>query len=305
MSPCPLCRTSEAQPLERYRFEDIWDALLSQWAVELSPEVRSAHAPQEVTTARRCTACGLEWFAPAIPGDTHFYDELMRATPYAVERWEFAVVADMVTTTDHVVDLGCGDGALIRRIAPRVRRAIGVDTNGSAIQRLREDGYEASNEAFASFSARESQAFDVVCAFQVAEHLEDLELLLAPARALLRPRGRLFLSVPDRDRLGRAPFEPLDLPPHHLSRWSRPQFEALGRHGGLSLVRVLRSPPSYGNVVAALDARLKRRWGPSVGRIARRAILGPHRHDLFSRTGIYVRAGLAGHTMLAEYRSRG
>ncbi len=302
MSGCPLCRTSEAQPLERYLFDDIWDALRTEWAVQLSPEVRSAHAPQEFTTAQRCTACGLEWFAPAIPGNSQFYGELMRSTPYIVDRWEFAVVAATVTTTDHVVDLGCGDGALIRRIAPQVGRAIGVDTNEDPIQRLRADGYEASNEAFASFAGRESHAFDVVCAFQVAEHLEDLDLLLAPARALLHPNGKLFLSVPDRDRPGRAPLEPLDLPPHHLSRWSQPQLEALARHGGLSLERVLRSPPTYGHVVAGLDARLKRRWGPSVGRIARRAILGPHRHDLLSRAGINVRPGLTGHTMLAEYR---
>ena len=302
MKQCPLCRSSEAQPVERYRFDDIWDALLTQWAVELSPEVRAAHAPREFTTARRCAGCGLEWFAPAIAGDTRFYDELMRCTPYVTDRWEFGIVAGRVRTTDHVVDLGCGDGALIRRVARHVARAIGVDTNERAVQRLRSDGYEASSEALASFAARESQRFDVVCAFQIAEHLEDLELLVAPARALLRPNGRLFLSVPNRHRLARAPFEPLDLPPHHLSRWARPQLEALGRHGGLTLVRVLHSPPTYGDVVAALDAHLKPRLGPGAGRIVRRALLGPHRHDLLSRTGTYQRAGLTGHTMLAEYR---
>jgi 2-polyprenyl-3-methyl-5-hydroxy-6-metoxy-1,4-benzoquinol methylase len=305
ISACPLCRSAEATPLESYPFDDIWAALLSQWGVAISAEVRAAHAPEAVTRARRCSKCGLEWFAPAVPGDAQFYHELMRATPYDPDRWEFGLVASALTSGDHVVDLGCGDGGLIRRIDRQTGRAIGVDTNQDAIERLVVDGYEGSNECFETFAAREPGAFDVVCAFQIAEHLADVDELLAPARALLRPDGRLYLSVPNRERAARGQLESLDLPPHHLSRWARPQLEALGSRRGFSLLRVTYAPAMYGDVVQTVEARLRSHLPRRVARIARRLLLGPRRHSLFTRLGAYERCRLRGHTMLAEYRRNG
>lgn len=302
MAGCPLCGSTQARELERYRFDDIWAGLESDWAVCLSAHVRAAHAPEEFTTARSCEDCGLEWFAPAVPGDARFYRELMRSTNYVADRWEFEVLASRVARTDRIVDLGCGDGSLVRRIAPHVARAVGVDTNADAIERLRSAGCEGSAEGFASFAAREAGAFDVVCAFQIAEHLANVEVLMAPARAMLRPRGRLFLSVPNRERAGRQPLESLDLPPHHLSRWAPPQLESLARIRGLDLVRVLHSPPLYGDLARALEVRFMRRRSPGFARVARRVLLGSHRHALLAHTGSYTRAGITGHTLLAEYR---
>ena len=70
--------------------------------------------------------------------------------------------------------------------------------------------------------------FDVVCAFQVLEHVADPLAFIAEAKARLNPGGLLFIGVPNRESyVGRLRDFPLDMPPHHVMRWSRRALAAL------------------------------------------------------------------------------
>jgi hypothetical protein len=170
------------------------------------------------------------------------------------------------------------------------------------------DGIAASSASFAAFAADHTGAFSVATTFQLREHLARVDEVLEPALRCLGLRGRLFVSIPDRERLPEAELEPLDCPPHHLSRWGAPQLRALADHLGMRVVRIDRQPPDYGKVIGRLmapfDARLggdPRRRGRRIARAAaRRTLVGPRRHALAARTGAYECLSLYGHTMLAE-----
>lgn len=80
--------------------------------------------------------------------------------------------------------------------------------------------------------------YDVLCRDQVLEHLDRPDKVLVRLAALDRPGAALFVGVPS-DR--RADFFErhgalLDMPPNHLSRWSREAMRRFGERHGWRLV---------------------------------------------------------------------
>ena len=91
-----------------------------------------------------------------------------------------------------VLDLGCGGGFLSNYLAERGHRVIGVDTTAEnlAIARANDRSHSATyvrGDACALPFARHS--FDVVCAMDLLEHVEDPERVIAEASRVLAPGG--------------------------------------------------------------------------------------------------------------------
>ena len=64
--------------------------------------------------------------------------------------------------------------------------------------RFAEAAYQVGDLYYLPFAA---ECFDAVVLSEVVEHLEDIDAALAEARRVLRPRGRLVVSVPYRETI--------------------------------------------------------------------------------------------------------
>ncbi len=309
-SRCPLCRSDQRSPLAEMDYEQIWERLEADWGAGFSLNVRQRHTPAAKVTLCRCVSCGLDYFVPTVPADSEFYRELMQAVDYHEDRWEFAVVAELVRGSGSVVDFGSGDGAFLKRLIAHCDRLVGVDYNEAALAALGSSGLEAYAGNFPKFAAGERDAFDVACAFQLIEHISDVSELVPTMITATRPGGRIFISVPNRDRFGAEIDSPLDGPPHHTSRWSAAQFEELARRFSLQLVRIQHSPPAYSEAVTIamgpvdrlLAGRPVRRRAWLLRGLIRRVVIGPRRYNIAVRAGLFARRRIYGHTMLAEFR---
>ena len=96
-----------------------------------------------------------------------------------------------------VLEVGCGQGALGARLAQRYRY-LGVEPDhvswSVASQRVSAAGAgEVRNIAVEDLG---DERFDLVCAFEVLEHIEDDAAALKAWSRRLRPGGWLLLSVP-------------------------------------------------------------------------------------------------------------
>src|SRR5436305_1088065 len=178
---CPLCASRERRQVLTVPYDVIWERLAALKGSPLSPAVVARHTPQAETALYVCDRCGLQYFSPCVPGDGEFYAELGGDGYYESDRWEFGLVADRLGPGDAVVDLGCGKGDFLRQIANRVARAVGVDHNLEAIDALRAAGIEGVSTRFADFAAGEAGRFDVVCGFQILEHVRRVGDLMEPA----------------------------------------------------------------------------------------------------------------------------
>lgn len=287
-------------------YEQIWRRLREVWNVELTGAVRRAHAPVEFTERVRCSSCGLERFEPLCPGNAEFYRELMAIVPYNADRWEFQLVRATLSPEDAIVDLGCGHGSFLRSLGRRAGRTVGIDHHRPSIERLAASGYEVYSIDFESFAAAEAGAFDVATCFHVIEHVRDPLAAVRAAHTCLRRGGRLFVSVPNKRRALRGIDEPLDCPPHHITRWEADQLHALAARSGFRVERIHVEPPdvSVFRVLArqAITARLA--WAPAaLSRFLGRSwgrIAGGVRHKRMVRSGRYLDRGVFGHSLMAE-----
>jgi len=96
----------------------------------------------------------------------------------------------------HALDVGCGEGLLVQRLATVSKWVTGIDPDPSAIARARRRNTGLTNVtleavAFTDYEANEG-SFDVVTFVASLHHL-DLTAALLKARSLLSPGGELIV----------------------------------------------------------------------------------------------------------------
>ncbi|MBI6939904.1 methyltransferase domain-containing protein [Pseudomonas putida] len=99
---------------------------------------------------------------------------------------------------DRVLDLGCGEGWLLRMLADRGIDAHGVDGDAALVEAARAAGsthvYQASYEQLATGVVDIGTGYDLVCA-NFALLQQDIIALLAAMKALLVPGGALVIQT--------------------------------------------------------------------------------------------------------------
>ncbi|WP_375461263.1 class I SAM-dependent methyltransferase [uncultured Enterovirga sp.] len=178
---------------------------------------------------------GLMFFDPPIAGDAAFYQRFYehlgaheKLTGPKTVRREFQMAAAQVLPGDRILDVGCGLGGFRAYVPEAGYTGIdphfgGHDPNGAVLA----VGVE-------EHAAQCGPVYDVVCAFQVIEHVPDPLGFVRAMVACLRPGGRLILGVPFWPSPNTTiPNFIINAPPHHLTWWSKGSLEALARELGL------------------------------------------------------------------------
>jgi 2-polyprenyl-6-hydroxyphenyl methylase/3-demethylubiquinone-9 3-methyltransferase len=104
-----------------------------------------------------------------------------------------------------VLDFGCGTGVLLRDLLELGVRAVGVDSSKAMIEKahaqLGRQTKHASLEWLQNSSGDgeyQARNYDVVVCISVLEFVPDLELVLSRLCSLVRSKGVLLVSVPNR-----------------------------------------------------------------------------------------------------------
>ncbi len=112
-------------------------------------------------------------------------------------------IAESLPYSGRVVDLGCGSAPYRELILQKADEYIGVDWEGSAHDRSRVDVTADLTEPLPF----EDNFADTIVSFQVMEHLPDTALFLNECHRILRPGGRLFITVPFMWHVHEAPHD--------------------------------------------------------------------------------------------------
>jgi 2-polyprenyl-3-methyl-5-hydroxy-6-metoxy-1,4-benzoquinol methylase len=126
-----------------------------------------------------------------------------------------------------VVEFGCGDGELAKAIHDRGCAVTGVDKNEAKIARAREKyPYIRFIQSDVQHLDLRDADFDTALIAEVLEHVtDDVGMdMLRRAWSLLRPGGRLIVSVPNEDAIPH---------PNHIRRFDRQSLELTLRPFGV------------------------------------------------------------------------
>ena len=161
-------------------------------------------------------------------------DAIAPLTPNAWLRYEI-VQRILPADVSDVLEVGCGRGSLGVRLAQRYRY-LGVEPDeGSwavASERIRRAGRgEVRNVMFEDLGDRQ---FDLVCAFEVLEHIEDDAAAVKEWAGRLRPNGWLLLSVPAHQHR----YGPADELAGHFRRYDPEAMAALLTSCGFTQIQV-------------------------------------------------------------------
>lgn len=116
-----------------------------------------------------------------------------------LDRQEVQSVADLVRGAD-VLEVGCGTGLILQRLAPLARRVAGVDLSFAMLRKARERAPSVVQASALSLPFPDA-SFDVVVSFKVLAHVPDIPAALAEMARVVRPGGHLALEFYNRRSL--------------------------------------------------------------------------------------------------------
>lgn len=227
------------------------DYLFSLWKpIVFSEAVLKEHNKQaRVTQLFACGNCGLQAFFPQIIGTPSFYVEAyglagVEKAPeftYSEDKWDFDEALKDAEGCRSLIEFGCGPGHFLSRAKAIVPRVCGVEYNEPAARRARDAGFEVYDEA-KDLSALKG-SFDAAFSFHVLEHVQNPLGFMERFAALVKPNGRIGISVPNQEGpIGYMDPCVMNMPPHHATRWSLRSLSALAGKVGLEVQRVAYEP---------------------------------------------------------------
>lgn len=215
-------------------------------------------------TVHQCPSCHLRFSNPMRHPGAEWYREsahykqvvITKSLPvplWVIRRdWRFRTFLTLKPRPGgKLLEVGCGTGHFLRLARAEGYQVVGIDVDDMAIKVARDrfgllETYVLSVEEF--LSRPWEGRFDVICLFDVLEHLDNPITTARGLRRGLVPGGYLELTVPGCRRWPGLFHPHLDFPPNHLTLWTPQAVEKCISNAGFMLVKVRRSPLRGGNL---------------------------------------------------------
>ncbi len=146
--------------------------------------------------------------------NNEFYDDLAEGWytsydhPIALLRAENTLrvpwIIEQIGKNKIVLDIGCGAGILTNALAQAGHTTFGIDlsANSLTIARKQDATHSVSYQVANAYSLPyPDHSFEVVCAMDILEHVEEPSLLISEASRVLKPGGLFFFHTFNRNLL--------------------------------------------------------------------------------------------------------
>lgn len=184
-----------------------------------------------------CGDTGYRYYYPfSIFGDGLFYEELQKndTNYYPREKWEHNTAINYINRNDKVLEVGCADGYFLNRLKNKGAICTGLEFNTVALNQAKQSGLDVYNEMLDVHAEKHPHQYDVVCSFQVLEHIWDIKNYFESVLKCLKPGGKCIVGVPNNNPFiyKNDVYHTLNLPPHHAGLWNSKSLENTGKHFG-------------------------------------------------------------------------
>ena len=241
LPPSPVTGKKNVRLVDTYAASDIIRLYREQENIDVARYFEHG----ETVYLLECPDIGYRFYYPfETAGGAEFYQDLDRAAEErglgydreVGEDHEFAL--KQIGTDDNVLEVGCNTGMFLERVSKITKNTVGLDFNPAAVAKAASKGVTALNESLESHVDSHAGEYDVVCAFQVFEHLAQIGPMLNAMLRALKRGGKIILSVPNNEPFFQRfnKYDTLNMPPHHAGLWNLAAFERLAEHFDMSVV---------------------------------------------------------------------
>ena len=192
---CPLCGARDIRPIGPIRYENPVRYSTEYIELENSPELW------------RCSSCrsGFTQYSLSPDDAQHLYalgDSGSRwsgAKDFADQKCPEVVMelAGLFKAGARIADVGCGAGGLLDMAASRGAITTGIELSRACQTVLKEHGHHVAER----LERLDGESLDVICAFDLVEHLYDLKSFLRLCRSRLAKNGHLVILTGDIESL--------------------------------------------------------------------------------------------------------
>ena len=157
----------------------------------------------------------------------------------------------------HLLEVGCGESGFACWAAMRGFSVTALDIceHSCMVQKQRSMELGLSLEVLCQKNIPENQAYDIICAFELIEHIEDDIQTLKAFRRSLKKGGILILSVPAHMKK----WSKFDVLCGHVRRYERNELLKKLMYSGFDSIKIVsRGFPSV-NIVRKFDILLRRK----------------------------------------------
>lgn len=253
---CPLCNARSINTVDSFSSRVLIDLYKKSYDFDISYLFRNIKKIE----LKKCNECSLIYFYPNISGDEKFYQRLQKNVKnyYYEDKFEYQVVKKYFSNESDVLEIGAGKGAF-SKIIP-YKTYTGLEFSESAIQIAKEKGITLYNKKIQAYASNNNinKNFDIIASFQVLEHVElqELRSFIDSSLQLLKKGGKFIVCVPSNSSfVGGIPNMPLNLPPHHITRWSDETFKKMEKIFPVKIVYVYYEPLKLINYNAFISWR--------------------------------------------------
>jgi SAM-dependent methyltransferase len=180
----------------------------------------------------KCVNIGYRFYYPfEIVGDAKFYEDLSKnKSNYYSERWEHKQALKYINKTDLVLEIGSGFGAFLRILKKNyINNAVGLELNPHAVDVCTKNNLKVKEILIEKEANINHECYDVVCSFQVLEHITHVYSFINASIETLKKNGKLIIGVPNNNPylFVNDKYHTLNLPPHHAGLWDKKSLKAL------------------------------------------------------------------------------
>ncbi|WP_165929296.1 class I SAM-dependent methyltransferase [Flavobacterium hiemivividum] len=192
-----------------------------------------------------CENTGYQFFFPYhIDGDSCFYEKLQKFDWYYMPwKWEHECSKKILLGNEKVLEIGSGGLGFVENLAKSGFDITGLELNEDSIEKASKLGLKVLNESIQIHAVHNFENYDVVCSYQVLEHISEVSSFIKAQIDCLKKGGKLIIAVPNNNSFIKySKGGLLNFPPHHMGLWNERSLRNLVNVFDVKVDKVLYEP---------------------------------------------------------------
>lgn len=251
----------------------------------------------------KCNDTGYLFYYPlTISGDSKFYEHFQNFDWYYMPwKWEHEITNKYLKDGLNLLEVGCAHGAFLKKINEKynLNETVGLELNESSP--INNTNWKIVNQCIQDYQKENSNKYDVVCSYQVLEHIADVYGFIEAKIACLKSGGKLIVSVPNNESFIKDSDACLNMPPHHMGLWNTKSLKSLENIFKIKLIKFHYEELQDYHIESYISAKYYMNYKKIIGKIIRKYHKLNGKYERIKKEVIENKHAILGHTILAVY----